>query len=207
MDRIRKSDVLKGTGKRESVEAMGGTFIIRPLTDGEVAEVQELIYKGLSEQAIAALPALAKRAKVALKTGKSLEDMNFDGLTLPTEDLMAFKKNETDANKVAVAYALSCDGEEWTSEDVAKLPVGIPRKIAQAVFKLSGVSSDQEENTAAAVGRFCETGGPGNSGPTRDGNTPGTHPGTTDPTPEKSVDRSENPAEQDIRKEAERAGS
>lgn len=154
MEKIKKSDVLKGLGKRVEVETTDGLVVIRPLSDAEMEQVETLVYEGLSRETIDAMPKIAKAAKKALKEGKELEVLEKVGIS--AEDMMQFKKNESASTRQAVAFAMSCDGEEWTADEVGRLSRGVPALIAKEVFEISGTGVTVEQ-----ARRFCEKRGGG----------------------------------------------
>lgn len=182
MDRIRKSDVLKGVGKRDSVKTSIGDAVVRPLTDAEIDEVEGIAYEGLSAEAIDALPKLGKLVKQAKLQGKKIEDLDCSGL-IPPADMLIFRKNEARTCRVVAAYGLSCDGEEFTPEDVGKMPSGVPAKISEAVMKLTG-----EEVTDKAVNGFRPGRGPADVTSIGSGRPAGTESGTADAAPEAGID-------------------
>lgn len=130
--KLTKEAVLKGAQKRETIhlDALGGSLTIRPLTDGELSEIRSIALKGMSDEAIRAIPRLQA---IAAKRG------SIDDLPLTGDDLMQAQRNDSEGNVMAAAYGLSCDGESWNTEEVRGLPVGVPELIAKAVFALSGI--------------------------------------------------------------------
>lgn len=112
--RYTKELVLKGTDFRESVgipELGDGVFlVIRPLTDAQFVEVQKVI----------------------------LGDMTVTTLDKPTENIGSLIDREQTAKYLALSYALSFDGEEWTPEDIGHLPTGVPDKLYERLALISG---------------------------------------------------------------------
>lgn len=146
MERIKKSDVLKGTDKREDVETEHGLVTIRPLTDAEMSEIQESVYEGLSSNTIQEMPKLAKIMKNARDKGLDVADVDFEKhVNIDRADLMQFKRNEVRANRKAAAFAMSCDGQEWTEDEVGRMNPGVPMQIAIEVFKISGAEVPVED--------------------------------------------------------------
>jgi hypothetical protein len=80
MQKLTQDVILKGIQHREVLEVakLGGSVTIRPLTDGELAEVRSVALRGLSDQAIRQIT----RIQQVGKTG----DGDIDGLT--GDDLM-----------------------------------------------------------------------------------------------------------------------
>ncbi len=143
--RLTKADLLAGTKRRENITLDGyeGEINVRPLSDGEIAEVRAIALDGLSDSAIKALPALSKRVKSGAEIGE---------IGLTASDLAQAQKNDTRANYYAAAKAMSVDGEKWTEDEIATLPTGIPEKIAKAVFAISGATEKGE----AEARKFCD---------------------------------------------------
>lgn len=112
LTRATKQMVLEGTSYRKAFfipQLQNLTVFIRPITDTEYGRVQDIILTGLDV--------------------KDVENI---------QDVQGIVERERLAKYTAVAYALSCDGQEWTAEDVGNLPQGIPDKIYQEVAKISG---------------------------------------------------------------------
>ena len=119
--RFTRELVLRGVQHRESVgvpELGEGAFlVIRPLTDGEFAEVQRVALVGLS-----------------ISDTKHIDKIDES----PVSEVV---DREQKAKYVAVAYGLNCGEEKWAAEDVARLPVGVPDKIFQRLGEISGFLS------------------------------------------------------------------
>lgn len=108
--RVTKDMVIEGLAYRRHLQ-IGPEFVltIRPITDAEFNEVQDIILDGLSRA--------------------DLDD--------PAR-LMDIKDRERRAKLLAVAYGLSCDGQEWTAEEVEKLPAGRPDELYAHLGEISG---------------------------------------------------------------------
>jgi len=108
--RITKEIVLAGLSYRRHLQ-IGPDYLltIRPITDAEFNEAQDVILSGL------------KRA--------NLDDPNY---------LIEIKDRERRGKLIAVAYGLSCDGQEWTTEEVEKLPAGRPDELYAHLGEISG---------------------------------------------------------------------
>jgi hypothetical protein len=147
MQKLTKDVILKGIQHREVLEVpkLGGSVTIRPLNDGELAEVRSVALRGLSDQAIRQITRIQQVGKAG--------DSDIDGLT--GDDLMQAQSNNAQGEKIAAAYGLSCDGEKWSTEDVGRLPVGVPEYIASKVMALSGIGGD----AANAVDNFRQNAG------------------------------------------------
>lgn len=115
--RITKEMVLKGPRFREHVPVpeLGedAELVIRPLTDGEFAEIQQIIMADIPFAGADSLD------KAELKITEVVE-------------------REKKAKYTALAFALSVDGESWTPEDVGNLPPGVPDRLYKRLSEISG---------------------------------------------------------------------
>lgn len=115
--RVTRERVLKGTGLREQVDILelgkeeeeNTFFVMRPLTDGEFVEVQKTILGDISASS-----------------------MDRD---MKATDLI---DREQKGKYLALTYALSIDNEEWTLEEIGKLPTGVPDKLYNRLAEISG---------------------------------------------------------------------
>ena len=141
--RITKREILQGKKQRKSIpiEELDGELVIRPITDGEAAEVQQTMLKGLSADAVRVISANRSRFGSGEVNEQLLSELNLSG-----DDIGRLQFNEGEANRRAVAYALSVDNERWQSEDVDQLLLsvtdrkGLLRKLASEVYELSGMA-------------------------------------------------------------------
>lgn len=152
-DVLSKADLLKRAVDTEDVEIEGldGKVRIRPLTDGEYAQIERLQVEGLSldadvDDTIADLGDDADVVDVA---------KSFRGKF--SLDLGASVAADARCNHLAAAFGLSCDGAKWKPEEVAQLPSGVPAAIARAVYELTGVEAPGV-NAAARFRGGTETG-------------------------------------------------
>ncbi len=175
MNRLKKSDILAGMNKRETlpIDEIGCDVVIRPLSSGEMSKVKELALRGLSSDAFRKLPLLRKKLMM-IEAGQDASTLDTG---LEAADMIQAQLNEHDGNVMAAAFGLSCDGETWTEEDVEKLPPGVPDTIADAVFRISG--GREEDVAAARKFRGIRRGG-GNPDIVGDGNTAGGDASGTD---------------------------
>jgi len=115
--RVTRERVLKGTMLREQVDILElgkeeeekTFFVMRPLTDGEFVEVQKAILGDVSASS-----------------------MDRD---MKATDLI---DREQKGKYLALTYALSIDNEEWTIEEIGKLPTGVPDKLYSRLAEISG---------------------------------------------------------------------
>lgn len=112
--RYTRELVVKGTDFRESVEVSelgeGAFLVMRPLTDSQFVEVQRTM----------------------------LGDLSISALDQPTEKITGFIDREQKGKYLALSYALSLDGDEWTPEDIGHLPTGVPDKLYGRLALISG---------------------------------------------------------------------
>ena len=149
---LTKKDILstaRDVEESNPIEALGGeTVKIRRLRDSEFNEIQRETLKGinfnnstLSSNDFSKMKGLSKEEEK-----RFLQKMGVD------IDIEELTKREQNANYLACAYGLSCEGEEWTVEEIGDLPKGAPKEIADEVFRITKVDlldSDEVEN-------FCE---------------------------------------------------
>jgi len=144
---LTKKDILSTAREVEEskpIEALGGkTVKIRRLRDAEFNEIQRETLKGINLQGNKL--STADIAKMKNLTSKEEEQKYLDkmGIDLDIEELT---KREKNANYLACAYGLSCDGEEWKVEEIGELPKGAPKEIADEVFRITNIDLlDSEE--------------------------------------------------------------
>lgn len=149
-----KAQLLKGAAHREDLhvpELVGddfdGVVQVRPLTEGEQAEVEALTVAGQT---------------VRGKVGERPTDQEVD--------VAESAKGQQRARRLRVAYGLSVD-EKWTSSDVAKLPPRAVTRISRKVRELTGGEEDGPDQEAAAF--RGDTAGSGDGGAAPDGHAAG----------------------------------
>jgi len=112
--RFTKELVLRGTDFRESVgvpELGEGAFlVIRPITDAQFVEVQKTI----------------------------IGDRTISSLDQAAESIGGLIDREQSGKYLALSYALSFDGEEWTPKEIGQLPSGVPDKLYRRLALISG---------------------------------------------------------------------
>ncbi len=171
MARITKAQVLAGKKDRRQVpvESMEGEFTIRPLTESEQAQVWQIVVEGLSSDGVKSF----NRASTGGTMPTNLADIGLDG-----HDLGLIAVNNRRADAFVVATGLSCDGEEWTADDVDQLPKAARSKLSAAIFDLSGMTKE----VADAARRFRgDAGGGRDTDPERPGLSSGNDSGRDDP--------------------------
>lgn len=106
--------VLEGKSHREQIlvpELGAGAYVsMRPLTDSEFVEVQKIILGDLSANK---LPELDQKI----------------------QDIV---EREQRGKYLALSFALSVEGEQWTPEDVGALPPGVPDHLYSQLALMSG---------------------------------------------------------------------
>ncbi len=180
MGRITKEQVLKGIKARETVHVpeLNGDLIVRPLTDGEFSDMNNESAR-ISREARAYF--FSQRGKSPEEIEEMVkEDENLQNLI--TADDMYHLKQST---YIAAAAGLSCDKEEWTVDDVRKLPQRVPDKIAKVALKMTKGDKGGDMNSARSFRK--DTGGHGDSHAEQAGvsNSPG--PAEPDTAPEGST--------------------
>jgi len=133
--RLTKADILQGKDAVHEIEVAewGGSVSVRPLTEGEYAQVEAL--KG----------SCAKLGGGAVYDEEGNVDRLKTAENMSVEmDMQQYVQKEFEGNVMAVAFAMSIE-EEWTAEEVKRLkPPGVVAKIAYEVYSLSGVSGGLE---------------------------------------------------------------
>ena len=118
MVRLTRKMVVEGLKYRRAfhVPTLGqeAVLLIRPISDVEYGQVQEML---LGKFDYEQLKDLDKKVDIDLK--KVLEA-------------------ELKAKHQTVAYALSCDGEEWDADAVGELPPGVVNPLYNHVAMISG---------------------------------------------------------------------
>lgn len=102
-------------------------FTIRPLTDGELTELQSIEKKSLI-------------VKIGMKNGaRQTIQSNMNDVDINTGE---FTKTQNEAMYQAVAWSLSTDGEEIDPKSISELPTGLPGMIFTEVIRISQLSDD-----------------------------------------------------------------
>jgi hypothetical protein len=138
MAKLTKADILKGVNnvKTQYFDKLGGEVDVRPLTEGEWAEIEALRSNGAK---IKGRPIFNKSGNLDIKSmQQNLQvEIDFEGIQLM----------EFEAKAKAVAWGLSTSPDtQWTVEEVKQLrPVGVVDDIAEFIFKISGVTEEGAE--------------------------------------------------------------
>lgn len=134
---LTKADILKTTSSAEPVNIEGfGEILIRPLSEGEYHKAQSLILSGIS--------ALTNLADMQAKGG-GMENMD---LKL---DLGKITDGEFESACFVAASGMSVDKDRWSVDEVKRItPPGTVKRIAEAVYKVSGIESQGEMISAVS---------------------------------------------------------
>ncbi len=118
---VTREQILKGKSYTEEVRVKGydESFQIRPLTDGEYAEVRA----------------------VALKNTRLKSDGKIDWENTQITDVV---KAQAESKFLTVAYGLSVN-ENWTPEDVKMLRPGTADILETKILEISGVTRKEED--------------------------------------------------------------
>jgi len=153
-----KAQLLKGAAYFEDLDVpelvrddFDGVVQVRPLTDGEQAEVEALTMSGQTV-----------RGQVGQRP------------TEQTVDVVESAKGQQRARRLRVAYGLSVNGDTWKPGDVAKLPPAAVTRISRKVRELTGGEGGLDDAAAAFRG---DTAGSGDGDPAPDGDAAGGDPG------------------------------
>lgn len=138
MAKLTKADILKGSNqvRTKYFEKLGGELDVRPLTEGEWAEIEALRSSGAK---IKGKPTFDKSGNLDIKSMQQNLQVEIDSKEI---QLMEFE-----AKAKAVAWGLSTSSDnQWTVEEVKQLrPVGVVDDIAGFIFKISGVTEEGAE--------------------------------------------------------------
>ncbi len=137
---LTKSELLAGKAAVRTVPIKaleGGEVTIRPLTDGEFHDIQQLFVEAVSMKLDIA-PEEMKGGELAADQAKLASRVN------TTIDVGQFARADYESSLMAAAWGLSVNGEEWTQEEVMQLPPGSAEQIADEVYDLSGSRPEQE---------------------------------------------------------------
>lgn len=118
---VTKEQVLKGKRYTEEVPAKGydEPFLLRPLTDGEYAEVKAL----------------------TLKNTRLKPDGKVDWEKTQITDIV---RAQAESKFLTVAYGLSID-ENWTPEDVRMLKPGTTEILEPKILEISGITRNEAD--------------------------------------------------------------
>lgn len=138
MAKLTKADILKGASqvKTQYFEKLGGELDVRPLTEGEWAEIESMRGSGVK---IKGSPKFDRNGNFDIRSVQKDLQVVID----PKEMQML----EFEAKAKAVAWGLSTSSDnQWTVEEVKQLrPVGVVDDIAEFIFKISGVTEEGAE--------------------------------------------------------------
>lgn len=136
--KLTKADILKGVNnvRTQYFDKLGGEIDVRPLTEGEWAEIEALRSSGAK---IKGKPTFDKNGNLDIKSMQQNLQVEIDSKEI---QLMEFE-----AKAKAVAWGLSTSPDnQWTVEEVKQLrPVGVIDDIAEFIFKISGVTEESVE--------------------------------------------------------------
>ena len=125
MVRLTRKMVVEGLKHRRAFHAPiigeGVVLIIRPISDMEYGQVQDMLLEQFDYRQLQNL-------------GKPKES----GDDSPDVDLTEVRLLERKAKYQVLAFALSCDGEDFTAEEVGALPTGIVDPLYEHVAMISG---------------------------------------------------------------------
>ena len=116
----------KGIEATEIITVNGEEIEIRPLTSGELSELQTIEKKGFVMKV--GVGANGKRTKADM----SDIDINAGDFT----------HYQNEALYKAVAWGLSIDGENVKPEQIQDLPAGVPEQIFQEIVRISNLTNN-----------------------------------------------------------------
>ena len=137
MAKLTKADILKGASqvRTQYFETLGGELDVRPLTEGEWAEIESMRGSGAK---ITGSPRFNSKGDFDIKSMQ--RDLQ---VVIDSKEIQML---EFEARAKAVAWGLSVNGETWEVDEVKQLrPVGAVEEIAEFVFEISGVTEEASE--------------------------------------------------------------
>ena len=164
-----ESLLLHGTKHLEPVDlsAWNGpdTVLVRPLNDAEATQVEREMMAGMRASTTVDGPRVNAAPQI--------------------DDLGAVMEGQKVARAKAVAYALSHSGEVCELEEVRSLPTTWVEALARVVYRISGISTGDEDSFRVELG-VDGTGavdGQDDAGVGPSGDTSGTEPAGADQAP------------------------
>ena len=118
----------KGIEATETITIEDEEMTIRPLTSGELSQLQTIEKKGF----VMKVGVGAKGKRTSVETSNTDVDINAG----------EFTKHQSEALYKAVAWGLSVDGEKVKPEQVEDLPAGVPEKIFAEIVRISNITNN-----------------------------------------------------------------
>ena len=118
----------KGIEATETITIEGEEVEIRPLTSGELSQLQTIEKKGF----VMKVGVGAKGKRTSVETSNTDVDINAG----------EFTKYQSGALYKVVAWGLSIDGETVKPEQVEDLPAGVPEKIFTEIVRISNITNN-----------------------------------------------------------------
>ncbi len=137
---LTKAELLQGKAATRTVpiESLdNGEVTIRPLTDGEFHEIQQLFVEAVTMK-LDITPEEMKDGELAADEAKLASRVD------TTIDVGQFARADYQSSLMAAAHGLSVNGVKWSQEEVMQLPPGSAEEIANEVYELSGARPEQE---------------------------------------------------------------
>jgi len=138
MGTITKAMVLQGTEHRQTVEipeyGEDATMVVHPISDNQFMTMQATIFEGIS--------------------------MDDSEEPMKGQTMIEVTNRERLVRRMGVAFGLSCDGQEWTPEEVEKIPPGAVDKLYTAIALISGFPIRRRKSPAPSVEEEEEQGSP-----------------------------------------------
>ena len=117
-----------GTEATETINVNGEEVEIRPLTSGELSELQTIEKKGF----VMKVGVGAKGKRTNVNTNMTDVDINAG----------EFTQYQNEALFKAVAWGLSVNGETVKPEQVERFKVGVPEQIFNEIIRISNINDN-----------------------------------------------------------------
>ena len=122
------SRLTKGIEATEMITVNGEEIEIRPLTSGELSELQTIEKKGF----VMKVGVGTKKKRTSVETSNTDVDINAGDFT----------HYQSEALFKAVAYGLSIGGEKIKPEQIQNLPTGVPEQIFHEIVRISNLTNN-----------------------------------------------------------------
>lgn len=133
---MKKSEILLGKDYKKTVTIDDLEFTIRPLTDGELAMVQE------AQMNFIKLPKNLKLDGVESENMGSAMMSQMDFAKISPSDLV---KSQREANYLLVSMGVVFEDGQMTPKEVANMPPGLPATLAEEVKKITEANPEDME--------------------------------------------------------------
>ena len=135
---LTKTEILEGTSSYEEyeLESRDGSVSLRPLTIGEIHQIQQLKDKGLGEY-IANQKGAASKKRIKSKI-EAQAKMNIEKVNVA--------ENKADVKTVLFGLDNKGNPEKWTEQDVLKMDEPLFKELLEKVKEISHMEDEDVED-------------------------------------------------------------